>query len=273
MTTTTTRAAIPAPPALPERARPAALVRHSGALAWRGILKTVHSTEALLDVTLQPVIFLLLFVFVFGGAIAGDPETYLQYALPGVLVQTVVFASAGTGTGLADDLKSGFFDRFRSLPISRTAPLLGAIAADLARYLTSGVIMLAFGLLLGFRTHAGVFGVLAAHRAGDALRVRPVLGVHRTGDGGARAALGAGDRGAGDPPVDLRQQRLRPHLDAARLAAGVRRGQPGVEDRRRGAGPAHRRPVAAPTTAMLIAVAVLVGVFGPLAVALYRRRT
>ena len=66
-------------------------------------------------------IFLLLFVYVFGGAIAGDPGTYLQYALPGVLVQTVVFASAGTGTGLADDLKTGIFDRFRSLPISRTA--------------------------------------------------------------------------------------------------------------------------------------------------------
>jgi hypothetical protein len=114
-----------------------AVVRHSATLAWRGVLKTVHSTEALLDVTLQPLIFLLLFVYVFGGAIAGDTSTYLQYALPGVLVQTVVFASAGTGTGLADDLKTGIFDRFRSLPISRTAPLLGAIGADLVRYVTS----------------------------------------------------------------------------------------------------------------------------------------
>src|SRR6478609_10281447 len=90
----------PAPPA-PARhaaaARPSFL-RHAGTLAWRGITKTIHSTEALLDVTLQPVIFLLLFVYVFGGAISGDTGTYLQYALPGVLVQTVIFASAGTST-------------------------------------------------------------------------------------------------------------------------------------------------------------------------------
>src|SRR5688500_18192601 len=113
-----------------------ATLRHSATLAWRGIVKTIHSPEALLDVTLQPVIFLLLFVYVFGGAISGDTQTYLQFALPGVLVQTFVFASAGTGTGLADDLKTGIFDRFRSLPISRTAPLIGAIGADLVRYIT-----------------------------------------------------------------------------------------------------------------------------------------
>jgi oleandomycin transport system permease protein len=103
---------------------------------------------------------LLLFVYVFGGAISGNPTTYLQFALPGVLVQTVVFASAGTGTALADDLKTGIFDRFRSLPISRTAPLLGAIGADLVRYLTSGVIMLGFGVALGFRFHSDVVSVL-----------------------------------------------------------------------------------------------------------------
>ncbi|MGH3791718.1 MAG: ABC transporter permease, partial [Pseudonocardiaceae bacterium] len=105
-------------------------LRHSATLAWRGVVKTLHSPEALVEVTLQPVIFLLLFVYVFGGAISGNTTTYLQFALPGVLVQTVVFASAGTGTALADDLKTGIFDRFRSLPISRTAPLLGAIGAD-----------------------------------------------------------------------------------------------------------------------------------------------
>ena len=115
----------PAPPAPTRHAaapRPS-FVRHAGTLAWRGITKTIHSTEALLDVTLQPVIFLLLFVYVFGGAISGSPDAYLQLALPGVLVQTIVFASAGTGVGLAEDLSTGIFDRFRSLPISRSAPL------------------------------------------------------------------------------------------------------------------------------------------------------
>lgn len=137
-------------------------LRHGAALARRGLTKTVHSPEALIDVTLQPLIFLLLFVYVFGGAIAGSSADYLEFALPGVLLQTVVFASAGTGTGLAEDLKTGIFDRFRSLPISRAAPLVGAIGADLVRYVTSGVIMLAFGFVLGYRTPAGPVAVLAA---------------------------------------------------------------------------------------------------------------
>jgi oleandomycin transport system permease protein len=167
-TTTTTTGTAPVPTTVPEppprsgaRHGPSTL-RHGATLAWRGLVKTVHSPEALIDVTLQPVIFLLLFVYVFGGAIAGDTSAYLQFALPGVLVQTVVFASAGTGTGLADDLHTGIFDRFRSLPISRAAPLLGAIGADLARYATSGVIMLVFGTLLGFRTSAGALAIVAA---------------------------------------------------------------------------------------------------------------
>jgi oleandomycin transport system permease protein len=144
-----------------ERRLPSTL-RHGASLARRGIVKTVHSPEALIDVTLQPLIFLLLFVYVFGGAIAGSSGDYLHFALPGVLLQTVVFASAGTGVGLAEDLKTGIFDRFRSLPISRAAPLVGAIGADLVRYVTSGVIMFAFGLVLGYRTSASPLAVLAA---------------------------------------------------------------------------------------------------------------
>ncbi|GEL18782.1 ABC transporter permease [Pseudonocardia asaccharolytica] len=150
---------VPAP--VHGRRGPSAL-RHGATLAWRGIVKTIHSPEALVDVTLQPVIFLLLFVYVFGGAIAGDTTSYLQFALPGVLVQTVIFASAGTGVGLSEDLHTGIFDRFRSLPISRGAPLFGAIGADLVRYLTSGVIMLVFGVILGFRFGTGPLAVVTA---------------------------------------------------------------------------------------------------------------
>ncbi|MEJ8280368.1 ABC transporter permease [Pseudonocardia spirodelae] len=162
---TTTLDTPPTPPAVapsaPARLLPST-VRHGLSLARRGVVTTIHSPEALLDVTLQPVIFLLLFVYVFGGAIAGNSADYLHYALPGVLLQTVVFASAGTGVGLAEDLKTGIFDRFRSLPISRAAPLVGAIGADLVRYVSSGVIMLVFGFALGYRTPAGPLGVLAA---------------------------------------------------------------------------------------------------------------
>ncbi|MBO4236445.1 MULTISPECIES: ABC transporter permease [Pseudonocardia] len=159
---TTTLDTPPATTAVDRARRLPSTLRHGLSLARRGIVKTIHSPEALIDVTLQPVIFLLLFVYVFGGAIAGNSTEYLHYALPGVLLQTVVFASAGTGVGLAEDLTTGIFDRFRSLPISRAAPLVGAIGADLVRYVTSGVIMLVFGFALGYRTPAGPLGLLAA---------------------------------------------------------------------------------------------------------------
>jgi oleandomycin transport system permease protein len=138
-----------------------AWLRHGLSLAGRGVARTVGSPHAFLDVTLQPVIFVVLFVYVFGGAIAGDTGAYLQFALPGVLVQTITFASAGTGTGLAEDRQTGIFDRFRSLPIPRVAPLLGAVLADLVRYATSGAIVLTLGLALGFRPEGSPLGVLA----------------------------------------------------------------------------------------------------------------
>jgi oleandomycin transport system permease protein len=161
-TTLTTASPPPAPPVAVRARRGPSTLRHSATLAWRGVTKTIHSTEALLDVTLQPIIFLLLFVYVFGGAISGNTADYLQFALPGVLVQTVVFASAGTGVALADDLSTGIFDRFRSLPISRAAPLVGAVLGDVVRYGVLCVITLGFGYVLGFRAQTSVPEVLAA---------------------------------------------------------------------------------------------------------------
>ena len=272
-TATATRPVAPVPPARAARPAVPAVLRHSATLAWRGVLKTVHSTEALLDVTLQPVIFLLLFVYVFGGAIAGDTTTYLQYALPGVLVQTVVFASAGTGTGLADDLKSGIFDRFRSLPISRTAPLLGAIGADLVRYVTSGVIMLAFGFLLGFRTNAGVLAVLAALALVTVFAfalcwvftaLAMVLREPRSVQGLGALVILPLTFGSN---VFVPAATLPGWLQAFVAVNPVSK----VADAVRGL--LGGGPVAGPVTATLVAAAVLVGVFGPLAVVLYRRRT
>lgn len=272
MTTLTTRPETPVPTTPPTRRGPG-LLRHSATLAWRGLVKTVHSTEALLDVTLQPVIFLLLFVYVFGGAIAGDPATYLQYALPGVLVQTVVFASLGTGVGLADDLKTGIFDRFRSLPISRAAPLLGAIGADLVRYLTSGLIMLGFGFLLGFRSSGGVLAVVAALGlvtlfafalcwvfTALAMVVREPRSVSGIG-ALVMLPLTFGSN------VFVPTATLPGWLQAFVTVNPVSK----VADAARGL--LTGGPVAEPAAAALVAVAVLVGVFGPLAVALYRRRT
>src|SRR5262252_459391 len=105
----------------------------------------------LVGLSLQPIMFLLLFTYVFGGALAGGTHAYLQYSLPGLLVMTVVFATLGTGLMLNQDISSGVFDRFRSLPIARSAPLAGAVLGDMVRYLISVAITIGFGLILGFR--------------------------------------------------------------------------------------------------------------------------
>ncbi|WP_240157495.1 ABC transporter permease [Pseudonocardia broussonetiae] len=275
MTTTsmTTTLEPAAPTTVVPTRRGSSTLRHGATLAWRGIVKTVHSPEALLDVTLQPVVFLLLFVYVFGGAIAGDPATYLQFALPGVLVQTVVFASAGTGVGLADDLKTGIFDRFRSLPISRSAPLLGAIGADLARYVTSGLVMLAFGALLGFRSDAGPLAFVAAMGLVMALAfalcwvftaLAMVVRDPRSVQGlGALIMLPITFGSSVFVPADTMPSWLRGFVEVNPVskAADAVRGLLGGG------------PVLGPATATLVTSAVVVAVFAPLAVALYRRRT
>jgi oleandomycin transport system permease protein len=141
----------------------AALVRHSAALARRSLIKTVRTPEALLDVTLQPVIFLLLFTYLFGGAIAGgDRQAYLQFLLPGMLAQSLAMGGIALGQNLNADIEKGVFDRFRSLPVARSAPLVGAVAADIVRYLTVCVVMLTFGTVMGFRIETGLVPAVAA---------------------------------------------------------------------------------------------------------------
>src|SRR5262249_54982361 len=106
--------------------------------------------------------FLLLFTYVFGGAIAhGSTHRYLQYVLPGILVQTVVFATLGTGLMLNQDISAGVFDRFRSLPIARWAPLAGAILGDVSRYVISVAVTLGFGMVLGFRVTTSPLAAVA----------------------------------------------------------------------------------------------------------------
>ena len=150
----------------PGRARrmtPARSLRHALTLAWRSVVRIIRNPEQLLDVTLQPIVFVTLFVFVFGGAIKGESRhTYLEYVLPGIMVLTVVFASVSTGIGLNTDVTKGIFDRFRSLPISRSAPLTGTIMGDFIRYLVSVAMVLAYGSLLGFRITTNWLSALAA---------------------------------------------------------------------------------------------------------------
>ena len=141
--------------------RPSAL---SNALTfgWRAVLKFRHVPEQLFDLIMTPLMFTLLFTFVFGGALAGSTRDYLQFFLPGILVQTVAFNAVYSGMGLSTDLGKGLFDRFRSLPIWPLSPFAGPVVGDLLRHLIAGGIILAIGLALGYRPEAGLPGVVAA---------------------------------------------------------------------------------------------------------------
>jgi ABC-2 type transport system permease protein len=146
---------------VPRPPRPSAL---SAALTfgWRGMLKVKHVPEQLLDVTITPVMFVLMFTYLFGGAIAGSTGEYLHYILPGILVMSVLFTTVYSGVALNTDLTKGVVDRFRSLPIWRPAPLVGALLGDSVRYLVAGTVIIALGVALGYRPEAGAGGVLAA---------------------------------------------------------------------------------------------------------------
>jgi ABC-2 type transport system permease protein len=144
------------------RPAPASALSAVGTLAWRALLKIKHVPFQLFDVTVTPIMFTLLFTYIFGGALAGTPRQYVQYLLPGVVVQTIIFITVYTGVGLNSDIKKGLYDRFRSLPMWQPAPLFGALAGDVFRYSFATLLIIVVGLLLGFRPQAGVLGVLAA---------------------------------------------------------------------------------------------------------------
>ncbi|HLS74471.1 MAG TPA: ABC transporter permease [Actinomycetaceae bacterium] len=130
--------------------------------ARRALLKIKHVPEQLFDVTISPVIFTLMFTYLFGGAIAGDTSTYLQFLLPGIVVMTVLTVSVYTGFTLNTDITKGVFDRFRSLPIWRPAPIVGALLGDTVRYTIASAVTIGLGLALGYRPEGGATGVLAA---------------------------------------------------------------------------------------------------------------
>ncbi|GGE28531.1 transport permease protein [Agaricicola taiwanensis] len=129
------------------------------AFGWRAVLKFRHVPEQLFDLVMTPIMFTLLFTFVFGGALAGSPGEYLQFFLPGILVQTVCFNAVYSGMNLSTDLGKGLFDRFRSLPIWSLAPFAGLMVGDVLRHLIAGGIILTIGLVLGYRPEAGIAGV------------------------------------------------------------------------------------------------------------------
>ena len=132
------------------------------AFGWRGMLKVKHVPEQLLDVTITPVMFVVMFTYIFGGAIAGSTGEYLDYILPGILVMSVLFTTVYSGVALNTDLTRGVVDRFRSLPIWRPAPLVGSLLGDSVRYLLAGTVIIVVGVVLGYRPGAGMTGVVLA---------------------------------------------------------------------------------------------------------------
>jgi ABC-2 type transport system permease protein len=130
--------------------------------AWRGMLKVKHVPEQLLDVTITPVMFVLMFTYIFGGAVSGSTGEYRDYLIPGILVMSVLFTTVYSGVALNTDLTKGVVDRFRSLPIWRPAPLLGSMLGDTVRYVIAGTVIILVGVLLGFRPEGGFIGAVAA---------------------------------------------------------------------------------------------------------------
>src|ERR1044072_1334782 len=141
--------------ALAPKVRPVDGLRQSASLSWRTRVQIKHNPYELLDFSIQPIMFLVLFTYVFGGAIAGSTADYLTFGLPGIIVQNLLFASLNTGVGLNTDITKGVFDRLRSLPISRFSPLAGRIVADVIKQAWAVTLLLVVGTILGFRIGTG----------------------------------------------------------------------------------------------------------------------
>ncbi|MFG1920729.1 ABC transporter permease [Cryptosporangium sp. NPDC048952] len=258
----------------PTRFGPMRTLRHALTLTWRSLIKIKHSPEQLLDLTLQPIIFVVLFVYLFGGAVSGDRHVYLQFVLPGILVQSVAFASLGVGQSLAADLQTGVFDRFRTMPIARSAPLIGAVFGDVVRYVVTVAVVLGFGAVIGFRVGTDPLSALAACAlvlvfAFGLCWVTALIGLllrnPRTVQGIGAMLMFPLTFGSN---LFVQTETLPGWLQAwvnvnpitfvVEAARGLLTGQGAV---------------AAPTIKVLISVAVLCAVFVPLSLAAYRRRT
>jgi ABC-2 type transport system permease protein len=155
-------------PGLRDALLSAAAARRPGAVpqtltfAWRALLKIKHTPEQLFDVVVMPIMFTVLFTYMFGGALAGSPDAYLQFLLPGILVQTVIWTTVYTGFTLNTDISKGIYDRFRSMPVWQPAPLVGAMVGDTVRYTAASFVVVIVGLILGYRPETGPVGVILA---------------------------------------------------------------------------------------------------------------
>jgi oleandomycin transport system permease protein len=157
-----TTAVAPAPFTPSKRVNPVNALRQTGTLVWRNLVQIKHNPMELIDLSIQPIMFVLLFAYVFGPPMAGSVSNYLPILIPGIIVQNALFASMTTGVGLNTDVTKGVFDRFRSLPIARLAPLAGRITADTVKQGWSMAILLLMGIIIGFRIETNWFNIIPA---------------------------------------------------------------------------------------------------------------
>lgn len=253
--------------------RPFGLLRHSLALAARNLIKTMRNPEQLLDVTLQPIIFTAMFGFLLGGALAGDTAAYLQTLVPGLAVMLTLFASIQSGVNFSTDLKTGLFDRFRSMPIGRSAPLIGAVAGDAIRFVVTLAVLLGFSSILGFRIETdplrALAGCLIAFGLGFALSwVFLLLGAVMKEPGSVQ-----GIAFLVTFPLTFGTNMLTPVDSMPGWLQAWMKVNPAVYAMDAVRGLMVGGPVAVPVTVSLLWIAGIIAVFAPLAVSAYRRRT
>ncbi|KAA1415262.1 ABC transporter permease [Nocardioides humilatus] len=159
---TTASHALPVDRELSSRPSLAETWQQTTAMAWRSVKKMFRNPEQFFDVTLQPLLFTAMFTYIFGGAISGSVADYMPIIIPGILAQTAITTCMAMGTQLREDMDKGVFDRFRSLPIARIAPLAGPALADVIRYVIASTLTIMVGLAMGYRPGGGFFGTLAA---------------------------------------------------------------------------------------------------------------
>jgi oleandomycin transport system permease protein len=137
-------------------------LRHIGALVRRNALQIKQDPESMMDALLMPIVFTLLFVYVFGGAVAGSQNAYINYVIPGLMAMGGMNIAMSVGTGVNDDFNKGVMDRFRTMPIARSSVLIAKLVVEVGRMLVSTVILLAMGFLLGYDLATGPLELLAA---------------------------------------------------------------------------------------------------------------
>jgi oleandomycin transport system permease protein len=254
------------------RVTPLEGLRQTGTLAWRTLVQVRHNPYELLDFSLQPIMFVLLFTYVFGGAIAGSTGAYLTFALPGIIVMNMLFVTMYVGLGLNTDLTKGVFDRLRSLPIARWAPLTGRITADLGKQAWSIFLLLVVGFILGFRLGTNMAGAAGRDAAAAVVRARVLVGVGAGRRARQGSREGAGLRVHGPVPVTFVSNVFVPAASMPGWLQPIVRANPVsiLSDATRGL--LVGGPVATPVMQSLLWTVGIAAVFAPLSMIFFKRR-